>query len=125
MKSNCALPGAAVWNRRLTSSAVANRRSLLALLVCLLAGCTASYTPPPVTEKMAKGVAKQKVDLATLREGRRLFAGRCIECHTLPPYWHYSAGDWPKIVDSMAHRASLKQAERDAVVAYLQAAREM
>ena len=101
------------------------KTSLCAFFFVLLAGCMSSYTPPPVTEKMAKAAGRQQVDLATLREGRRLFAGRCIECHTLPPYWHYSAADWPKIVDSMAHRASLKKAERDAVVAYLQAAREM
>jgi mono/diheme cytochrome c family protein len=74
---------------------------------------------------MAKAGAKPHADLAVLREGRRLFVSRCIECHTLPPYWHYRARDWPEIVDSMAHRASLKKAERDAVVAYLLAAREL
>jgi mono/diheme cytochrome c family protein len=74
---------------------------------------------------MARTGAKQDVDLAALREGRRLFVSRCIECHTLPPYWHYSASEWPKIVDSMAHRASLKNAQRDDIVAYLLAARQL
>jgi len=58
-----------------------------------------------------------------LREGRRLFVHRCIECHTLPPLWRYGTEDWPEIVNSMSHRASLKPAEREAVIAYILAVR--
>ena len=50
---------------------------------------------------------------------------RCIECHTLPPLWHYAVEDWPNIINSMAHRASLKPAERDAIVAYILAVRSI
>ncbi len=52
-----------------------------------------------------------------------LFVHRCIECHTLPPIWKYSREDWPKIVNDMSHRASLKPAEREAVIAYILAVR--
>ena len=52
-----------------------------------------------------------------------LLASRCIECHTLPVVWHYNASEWPEIVDSMSHRAHLKPAERDAIVAYILAVR--
>ena len=72
---------------------------------------------------MAAAKKKGRVDVATLREGRTLLVHRCIECHTLPPLWHYRIEDWPEIVDSMSHRASLKPAERDAVVAYIIAVR--
>ncbi len=65
----------------------------------------------------------QHVDLAMLREGRTLFAHRCIECHSLPVLWRYSTEDWPEIVNSMSHRASLKPAEREAIVAYILAVR--
>lgn len=82
-----------------------------------------SHAPPVVTSQMASAGERQHIDLATLREGRTLFVHRCIECHTLPPVWHYSAGDWPEVVDSMAARASLKPAERDAIVAYILALR--
>ena len=58
-----------------------------------------------------------------LQEGRILFAHRCIECHTLPPLWHYSAEDWPGIVSSMSHRASLKPPEREAILSYILAVR--
>ena len=52
-----------------------------------------------------------------------LFVHRCIECHTLPPIWKYSRDDWPKIVNDMSHRASLKPQEREAVIAYILAVR--
>ncbi len=65
----------------------------------------------------------QHPNLAILREGRTLFVHRCIECHTLPVLWHYRTEDWPEIVSSMSHRASLKPAEREAIVAYILAVR--
>jgi hypothetical protein len=101
-------------------------KKLILFTVCLFAGCELiSYAPPPpVTSQMAKLGAKQHVDLATLREGRTLFVSRCIECHTLPAFWHYRENDWPEIVDSMSHRANLKRTERDAVLAYIFAARQ-
>jgi hypothetical protein len=78
------------------------------------------YAPaPPVTLQMVSASVRKgsHVDLTMLREGRRLFVHRCIECHTLPPLWRYGTEDWPEIVNSMSHRASLKPAEREAVIA--------
>ena len=62
-------------------------------------------------------------DLAMLDQGRTLFVHRCIEYHTLPPLWHYATDEWPGIVSSMSHRASLKPTEREAIVAYILAVR--
>ena len=95
---------------------------LVAVGASLLACESVTYLPP-VTQQMTGEKRAHLVDVATLREGRRLLAYRCIDCHTLPPLWHYQAEDWPEIVDRMAHRASLKPAERDAVVAYIIAVR--
>jgi hypothetical protein len=89
-----------------------------------LSSCvTTSFAPPPVTAELARAGTRQHAELATLREGRMLFVHRCIECHTLPPLWRYSTEDWPDIVSSMSHRASLKPAEREAIVAYILAVR--
>jgi hypothetical protein len=95
---------------------------LVAVIAGLLA-CESTNFVPPVTSQMAATRKGQHVDLAMLREGRTLLVHRCIECHTLPPLWHYRIEDWPEIVDSMSHRASLKPAERDAVIAYIIAVR--
>jgi hypothetical protein len=95
---------------------------LVAVIAGLLACESVNYVPP-VTQQMAAAKKGRRVDVATLREGRTLLVHRCIECHTLPPLWHYRIEDWPEIVDTMSHRASLKPAERDAVVAYIIAVR--
>jgi hypothetical protein len=97
--------------------------SILPSLICLLTSCETANYVPPVTPQMARATRQHHVDLAALRKGRTLFVHRCIECHTLPPVWHYRVEDWPAIVNSMAHRASLKPAEREAIVTYILAVR--
>jgi len=97
--------------------------STFVVLACLLVSCESTNYVPPVTSQMATAKKGEHVELAMLREGRTLFVHRCIECHTLPVLWHYSTEDWPGIVDSMSHRASLKPAERDAIIAYILAVR--
>jgi hypothetical protein len=100
------------------------RISILATLACLFASCEMmNYQPPAVKPQMASTRDGKHVDLVTLQEGRTLFAHRCIECHTLPIVWYYNKSDWPQLVDSMSARASLKPAERDAIVAYILATR--
>ena len=92
-------------------------------LVCLFASCVNS-TPPVVTPEMAAGKnADRTVAMAKLQHGRILFASRCIECHTLPPVNAHDATEWPCLVGWMAKRASLKPDEREAMIAYLVAAR--
>lgn len=97
------------------------------LFVCLFVGCQLkSYSPaPPVTSQMVRASVSKKshANLAVLAEGRTLFVHRCIECHTLPAIWRYETDEWVGIVGSMSHRASLKPAEREAVIAYLTAVR--
>jgi hypothetical protein len=99
----------------------------VALFICLSVGCqSTSYTPAPAvnSQMVAASVIKgSHVNFAMLVEGRTLFVRRCIECHTLPPLWRYRTDEWPGIVSSMAHRASLKPEERAAIVAYILAVR--
>lgn len=99
------------------------KMSILFVLACVLASCQLTNYVPPVTPQMATARKGQSVNLAMLHEGRTLFAHRCIECHTLPVVWRYSSKDWPDIVDSMSKRASLKPAEREAIIAYILAVR--
>lgn len=96
---------------------------MLLVAALLLTGCETSNYAPPVTPAMTRSTSHvtQPADLA---RGRTLFVHRCIECHTLPAVWKYSSDDWPKIVNSMSHRASLKPADREAVIAYILAVRK-
>jgi mono/diheme cytochrome c family protein len=94
------------------------------IVISQLVSCETTNYVPPVTAKMASlNSRRQDVDLDKLHQGRTLFVHRCIECHTLPAIWKYSREDWPRIVNDMSHRASLKPAERDAVIAYILAVR--
>ncbi len=102
----------------------AKRLVRVARLVLTLSLIRATNYVPPVTAQMAAASSRRHdVDLAQLRQGRTLFVHRCIECHTLPVLWRYTPKDWTEIVNSMSHRASLKTAERDAVIAYILAVR--
>jgi mono/diheme cytochrome c family protein len=88
----------------------------LFLVVLFFVGCeTANYAPK---------VGSTARNSAQLERGRQLFVHRCIECHTLPAIWKYSREGWPEIVNDMSHRASLKPAERQAVIAYILTARK-
>ena len=111
--------------RFLESDSEMKNMSILLTVICLLVSCETVNYVPPVTPQMVSATKQHHVDLATLREGRTLLVHRCIECHTLPPLWRYSAEDWPEIVNSMSHRASLKPVEREAIVAYILAVRSM
>ena len=84
---------------------------------------TTNYVPPVTAQMVTASARNQDVNLSTLRQGRTFFVHRCIECHTLPAIWKYSREDWPRMVNDMSHRASLKAAERDAVIAYILAVR--
>jgi hypothetical protein len=94
----------------------------LVVVACLVACESINYVPP-ATPQMAAAIKGRPVNVALLQKGRTLLVHRCIECHTLPPLWHYKTEDWPEIVNSMAHRASLRPAEQNAVVAYILAVR--
>lgn len=72
---------------------------------------------------MAGKSANQPITVAQLERGRILFASRCIECHTLPPVSRHNDVEWPHLVNAMAGRASLKPAEKEAIIAYILAAR--
>ena len=97
---------------------------LLRLFLTLaLVSCQSLNYTPPVTPPVSAVKTEQHVDPATLREGRTLFVHRCIECHTLPPLWHYRKEEWPEIVNSMSHRASLSPVERNAIISYILAVR--
>jgi hypothetical protein len=89
-----------------------------------LANCeSTNFVPPPVTPQMTAVRKDQPVDLATLQAGRALFVSRCIECHTLPVVSRYDAVAWPWLVNDMSARSGLKPTEREALVAYILAAR--
>jgi mono/diheme cytochrome c family protein len=87
-------------------------------------GCQAAMVnPAPLDADVIRRGSRMRVSETTLREGRRLFTSRCIECHTLPVAWHYADAEWPRLVHDMSRRSSLKDNEEQAIVAYIRAIR--
>lgn len=90
----------------------------------LFLGCQAAMiNPAPLNADVIRSGSRMRVSESTLREGRRLFTSRCIECHTLPVAWYYADEEWPRLVHDMARRSSLKDNEEQAIVAYIRAIR--
>src|SRR2546430_17273051 len=99
--------------------------SMIFVVVACLLSCQLANYIPPVTPQMVAATRGRHVDVATLREGRRLLVHRCIECHTLPPICQYALEDWPNIVNRMSHRPSLKPPDRNAILACILAVRSI
>ncbi|MDQ6655963.1 MAG: hypothetical protein M3Y80_09140 [Verrucomicrobiota bacterium] len=109
------------------------RRRLLPTLLLLTAafhsGCESTNAPsggrsgaPEVTAAMTSA-GGQQADRAALETGRSLFLARCGHCHTLPAVASHTAQQWPGIVAQMSKRSGLKPEQREAVLAYILAAR--
>ena len=97
---------------------------VVAAVGALFLGCQAAMVnPAPLTADVIRTGHRMKVSEPELREGRRLFVSRCIECHTLPVAWHYTDSEWPRIVKAMAGRSSLKDGEQESILAYIRAIR--
>jgi mono/diheme cytochrome c family protein len=93
-------------------------------LIALIGGCeSTSSTAPAISPAIVDAAAKRHVGAAQLAQGRTLYTTRCIACHTVPTIAEHSADQWPRILDEMAKRSGLSVAERDAVLAYVLAAR--
>ena len=98
------------------------RTGFVAAFTVLLAGCSGTG-PPEITSEMIRSSGPGATGFVQLQQGRTLFASRCIECHALPRVTAHTATEWPRLLDQMADRASLNTAERQAILAYLLAAR--
>lgn len=72
---------------------------------------------------MVGSARQQRANETTLVAGRAVFVSRCIECHVLPAIAEHSADAWPAIIGRMSSRADLKPAEREALLAYILAAK--
>jgi mono/diheme cytochrome c family protein len=95
-------------------------RGIHLVSILLLTGCAS--TVPQVTQQLVMISGKPA---ALLEEGRRLYGGPCSSCHTPYSPAEYSAAKWVRIVADMSERSKLSDAEHDAVLAYVLAARSM
>lgn len=104
---------------------------------------TAAATPPPATETAppppptppgnGATVTDPFVQLAliaqsrwpdvtakTMSDGRELYYnGACVNCHGAKKIARFSEEEWPSIMDRMAPKAQITDAQKDAVLKYV------
>ena len=91
---------------------------------CVLAlwGCQ-TVSLPAVSPAMTASAQKNGSSAGSLESGRIVLTTRCIGCHGVQPLGKYSLEKWGEIVDKMAPRAKLTQAQERDLLAYISAAR--
>jgi mono/diheme cytochrome c family protein len=78
-------------------------------------------SPAPGNEELI-AIQKQYQDitLEKLKEGHTIYtAGACINCHGAAPIQQYGETQWKTIIDDMAQRANISEAQKDAVYKYV------
>lgn len=92
-----------------------------AVLTLSLGGCATGNVAPPVTPAIV--AASHGASPTTLENGRQIFTGRCTACHPAAPMDKHTSAQWRTIVADMSQRARLDEAQRTALLAYIEAAR--
>lgn len=68
-----------------------------------------------------KNMVKGKGAMETVyKEAHALFQGRCSMCHSLPAANHFSANQWPSLVNAMKSRAGLTKDQQFLIAEYQQ-----
>lgn len=93
-----------------------------------VAGCIPPRKEGSAPEVDAAMVARAqasdaKVDAARLTHGREMLMTRCTECHKRPGPESEDADDWPSVAERMGKKAKMEPDDRQAMLAYLLAAR--
>jgi hypothetical protein len=81
-------------------------------------------TSPPVTPAFVS-LAKVSTPTQALEEGRKLYTGRCTECHDLEMLDGRSLTAWERMVSGMGKRAGLSDAEKARIMDYIAAAQKV
>ena len=76
--------------------------------------------PPGNQEVAAIQLKYPDANLAVLQQGYTMYSvGKCINCHGASNIYKYSEAQWKDIIDDMAIKANISNAEKDAVYKYV------
>lgn len=83
---------------------------------------TASAEPsiiPGETQLKAIQSKYPEVTMETLKEGHGIYTGVCTNCHGAKNIYSRSEEKWPSIIDNMAKKAKITDAQKNAVLKYV------
>jgi hypothetical protein len=98
--------------------------------VAVLAACGAAFIAPQIDSELT-GIYQEKYPEAppdALADGRQLFVGSCGKggfCHKLPTPKSRSEEQWPLILDRMAKKAKLDDDQKELVLGFVLAVRDL
>jgi mono/diheme cytochrome c family protein len=93
---------------------------LMIIAVSVVAGCVGSKQIPTPDAAMA---AESRQSLETLQRGHGVYLAQCGRCHKPMMPSKFSSTDWHIVVPGMAWNAGISEADEDAVMKYIHAAR--
>lgn len=90
----------------------------LSTILIMVLGC--SKKSVPTASKQSKGMISAAVALSPIElEGQKIYSEKCGRCHSLKDPSEYTAKEWIPIMNSMANKARLTDAEKSSVTAYV------
>ncbi|MES2429968.1 MAG: hypothetical protein V4556_03465 [Bacteroidota bacterium] len=95
---------------------------VLSIIVIAVFGCSKKVTPTTTsTTTPTETPAPMVVAETNIASGRITYEAKCGRCHALPIPQNFTATRWVGLVDWMAPKAKLTDAEKANVLAYVQA----
>ena len=93
------------------------------IVACKSKKSAASSSPAGPTEVQLTAVKTKypNATMETLKQGHSLYYGTCTRCHGAKDIASRSEERWPGIVESMAKKAGISDAEKEAVLNYVMA----
>lgn len=85
----------------------------------LIASPNYGVPQPGNAELDSMRVRLHDISMQTLTEGYTLYTGTCTGCHPAINIYSRAEERWPAIITDMAQRASLSEAQKDAVYKYV------
>ena len=100
------------------------RSSWLVILGFIVIGCgypKGGSVPGPVSPALLQQAQTRFPEASdqSLTQGRELFVGNCERCHKLPDRRAVSEEAWPKILNRMAKKAKLDDAQHKLVLQFI------
>lgn len=86
-------------------------------IIGLFFACSSSKKA--MSESKAEAVVEAVELTPELAAGKTIFDNKCGRCHDLPVPNHYSKEKWVPIMNSMAKKAKISEADRDLVYNYV------
>lgn len=111
-----------------TKKIIALSLIVIGLSFCKTAKKAESDTSTTVVSPELQKAAETRypgIAVADIAEGQKLYIGKCGKCHDLPKVISEKEEKWPKIMDWMAPKSNMDQAQKEKTLKYILSARDI